>query len=112
MYVLVIVNTTERRFTSDSREKKIGLLFFPLTLFPRLSPSESEVEPAQVFLSYQWDIQDEVRTLRNKLEAAGFTCWMDIGQMGGGDQLYGKIDAAIRGCKVRSLLVVFLQTSF
>ena len=70
------------------------------------------MEPAQVFLSYQWDIQDEVRTLRNKLEAAGFTCWMDIGQMGGGDQLYGKIDAAIRGCKVRALLVVFLQTSF
>ncbi|KAI0209852.1 hypothetical protein LSAT2_005446 [Lamellibrachia satsuma] len=61
---------------------------------------ESEVEPAQVFISYQWDIQDEVRALRNKLETAGFTCWMDVGQMGGGDQLYGKIDTAIRGCKV------------
>ena len=56
-----------------------------------------------MFISYQWDIQDEVRALRNKLETAGFTCWMDVGQMGGGDQLYGKIDAAIRGCKVSSL---------
>ena len=73
--------------------------------------SESEVEPAQVFISYQWDIQDEVRALRNKLETAGFTCWMDIGQMGGGDQLYGKIDTAIRGCKVSSLTELHLMVT-
>ncbi len=62
--------------------------------------TESEADPAQVFISYQWDAQDEVNSLRDRLEKAGFSCWMDIGQMGGGDQLYAKIDEAIRGCKV------------
>ena len=62
--------------------------------------SESEADPAQVFISYQWDSQDEVNSLRDKLEKTGFSCWMDIGQMGGGDQLYAKIDEAIRNCKV------------
>ena len=62
--------------------------------------SECEQDPAQVFLSYQWDSQDEVKVLRDKLERSGFTCWMDIGQLGGGDHLYNKIDDALRHCKV------------
>ncbi|XP_064624651.1 uncharacterized protein LOC135486079 [Lineus longissimus] len=61
---------------------------------------EAEVDPPQVFISYQWDSQDEVRPLRDRLEKAGFTCWMDIGQMGGGDQLHAKIDEGIRNSKV------------
>lgn len=61
---------------------------------------EDEVEPAQIFITYQWDIQDEVKSMRDKLEKAGFSCWMDIGQMGGGDQLHTKIDEGIRNSKV------------
>lgn len=61
---------------------------------------ELEQEPAQVFLSYQWDSQDEVKALRDRLERSGYSCWMDIGQMGGGDQLYTKIDEALRQSKV------------
>ncbi len=53
-----------------------------------------------MFISYQWDSQDEVTSLRDRLETAGFSCWMDIGQMGGGDQLYARIDDAVRNCKV------------
>ena len=53
-----------------------------------------------MFISYQWDSQDEVNTLRNRLEVAGFPCWMDIGQMGGGDQLYTKVEEGIRNAKV------------
>ena len=62
--------------------------------------AESEQDRHQIFLSYQWDSQDEVKVLRDKLERSGFLCWMDIGQLGGGDQLYNKIDDALRHCKV------------
>ncbi|CAL1533072.1 unnamed protein product [Lymnaea stagnalis] len=58
-----------------------------------------EFDRPQVFLSYQWDVQDEVAAIRNYLERSGYSCWMDIGQMGGGDQLSNKIDQGLRGCK-------------
>ncbi|XP_041360166.1 uncharacterized protein LOC121376383 [Gigantopelta aegis] len=60
---------------------------------------ETGIAPAQVFISYQWDIQDNVQSLRDHLERAGFSCWMDIGQMGAGDQLNVKIDEGIRKSK-------------
>ncbi|XP_052101981.1 uncharacterized protein LOC127735735 [Mytilus californianus] len=56
--------------------------------------------PPAVFLSYQWGHQDEVKLIRNHLQMAGYECWMDIGQMGGGDKLFEKIDNGIRGAKV------------
>ena len=62
--------------------------------------TETDQEPPQVFISYQWDSQDEVNSLRDRLEKAGYSCWMDIGQMGGGDQLYSRIDEGIRNSKV------------
>jgi len=58
------------------------------------------VEPAQIFISYQWDNQDEVTVLRDVLEKNGFTCWMDIGQMGGGDHLYNCIYDGVKNAKV------------
>ncbi|XP_067664704.1 uncharacterized protein [Haliotis asinina] len=56
--------------------------------------------PPAVFISYQWGIQNEVKLLKRHLEMAGYECWMDIGQMGGGDKLFEKIDQGIRGSKV------------
>jgi hypothetical protein len=62
---------------------------------------EAQYPLPAVFISYQWDIQDEVKELRNYLELVGFTCWMDMGQIGGGELLYEKIDHGIRNAKVR-----------
>ncbi|XP_076441170.1 uncharacterized protein LOC143280419 [Babylonia areolata] len=61
---------------------------------------ESERPVSQVFLSYQWEAQDQVRSVRDHLERHGFACWMDVGQMGGGDHLNAKIEEGLRNCKV------------
>ncbi|CAF2614744.1 unnamed protein product [Rotaria sp. Silwood2] len=53
-----------------------------------------------VFLSYQWGTQVAVTILKGHLEEAGYACWMDTRQMGGGDKRFAKIDAGIRGAKV------------
>ena len=56
--------------------------------------------PPPIFLSYHWGYQNEVKLLNQHLQKAGYECWMDIGQMGGGDKLFEKIDRGIRGAKV------------
>jgi hypothetical protein len=53
-----------------------------------------------VFLSYQWDRQPEVQYLYKLLTAMGYSCWMDIYEMGGGDSLFDAIDKGIRKSKV------------
>lgn len=58
-----------------------------------------DVSPV-VFLSYQWGKQPQVKALYQRLVSLGYTVWMDIFQMGGGDSLYDKIDRGMRGCKV------------
>ena len=53
-----------------------------------------------IFLSYQWGHQPHVKLLRRHLEAAGYHCWMDLGQMGGGDKLFAKVDTMMRAAAV------------
>ncbi|XP_033738375.1 uncharacterized protein LOC117325953 [Pecten maximus] len=62
--------------------------------------AQEYTKPPPIFLSYQWGHQNEVKLLRQHLLMAGYECWMDVGQMGGGDKLFEKIDNGIRGTKV------------
>ncbi|XP_067660412.1 uncharacterized protein [Haliotis asinina] len=56
--------------------------------------------PPDIFISYQWSKQPEVQLLQRHLASAGYSCWLDIGQMGGGDKLFEKIDRGIRSATV------------
>lgn len=86
------------------RNEYIAQVIHTAIIYGLLYLSELEQEPAQIFISYQWDSQDEVKGLRDRLERSGYSCWMDIGQLGGGDHLYTKIDEALRQCKVWMIL--------
>ena len=77
------------------------LIQTPFLLFCHLEEQKKQLR-RDIFISYQWDNQKEVLAIRSKLEKAGFTCWMDIGQMGGGDQLYNEIYKGIFHSQVSS----------
>lgn len=52
-----------------------------------------------IFLSYQWDIQERVKELQNQLVQLGFSVWMDIFQMAGGN-LHTEIVNGINNSKI------------
>ncbi len=69
-----------------------------IVLLPFL-PQKAAVSP-DVFISYQWGKQKQIMVLYRRLTGLGYTCWMDIHQMGGGDSLFDKIDRGVRGCRL------------
>ena len=57
--------------------------------------ASNKSEKASLFLSYQWDDQEDVKRLRDFLKDCGFDVWMDIHNMHGGNHLPDKLAAAI-----------------
>ncbi|XP_019636297.1 PREDICTED: uncharacterized protein LOC109478932 [Branchiostoma belcheri] len=85
------------RMTASSRETAAQLYPSRHTTYPDMTTYPKE---NAVFLSYQWDHQDRVLLLHDRLQERGYGCWMDIKQMGGGDSLYQMMDKGIREAKV------------
>ena len=77
-----------------------GRLHVMLLAMIVITQSQQPSASPDIFISYQWDKQREVTALYNKLTGLGYSCWLDVMQIGGGDSLYEKIDSGIRGCRV------------
>lgn len=65
-----------------------------------LRDSELRFNKPVAFISYQWGSQDKVLKLREYLEVNKIPCWIDIRNMGGGDELKTEIDKGIRAAKL------------
>ena len=95
-----------------NRQDAVQIIQTAVTAAGQIIPDEMPFDIKRlppIFLSYQWGAQKAVMTLKNHLEEAGYACWMDTSQMGGGDKLFAKIDAGIRGAKV---IVCCMNTAY
>ena len=57
--------------------------------------------PPDIFISYQWDSKSEVLELKKELEKNHISCWMDVNQTYGGDNLQDGIAQGIKNAKVK-----------
>ena len=98
-FTVVLVFTSLKRFQHKSSSHVV-----PNCIFTHNNTNfVLAVDPA-VFISYNWGEEKEnqktVKHLCSKLTEAGFHCWLDIEQMGGGDILNAKIAEGIGAAKV------------
>ena len=54
----------------------------------------------RVFISYQWDIKEDVKQLRNILKSNGFEAWLDDDKIHGGDNLNNELADAILNANI------------
>ena len=69
-----------------------------------------EMNPPQVFISFEWSSMKEALLLKTYLEKEDFVkIWFDDGKMGGGNIMNKRIDLGIRMCKI--LICLITQSS-
>jgi hypothetical protein len=104
-----LVNTNQRHVVdllapavADQIRQK-GRLYEQQATVGQENPEASKLEKVaspEVFISYQWDKQPQIKAMYSKLTSLGYKCWMDNVQMGGGDVLYDELYRGISGCRV------------
>jgi len=57
-------------------------------------------ENHDIFISYSWTDKAVVRKIVVQLEKQGLSCWLDVGEMMVGDQLFAAIDKGITSARV------------
>ena len=85
--------TIQKSHLVVSRERTGTNLNEQIKVYFTEAPGQSTSDPScdktspdscrHVMISYQWDVQDTMIVVKNKLQAAGFNVWMDLEQMGG-----------------------------
>ena len=103
------LHTAQHQLNMNFEISRVDFIYVMLSHFILLNALAEDVvedeefeypSPPPVFISYQWGFQNEVKLLKQHLNMAGYECWLDVGQMGGGDKLFAKIDNGIRGAKI------------
>lgn len=70
-----------------------------------------EIEPVKpqthIMISYQWDVQETLIKVKNKLQQSGFNVWMDLEQMGG-----STLEAMARAVENSSVVLVCVSQKY
>jgi len=57
-------------------------------------------EKHDIFISYSWADKAVVHKIVGLLEKQGLSCWIDVGEMIGGDQLFAEMDKGITSSRI------------
>ncbi|MFC4053502.1 toll/interleukin-1 receptor domain-containing protein [Actinomadura syzygii] len=76
---------------------------------PSASAGGQPGDDRDVFVAYARDDETWARGLAVRLEAAGFTVWLDAWDVGEGDLFVGRVEAGIRGAR-NALMIVGART--
>ena len=68
---------------------------------------KSEVTQNHVMISYQWDNQEVLIEVKNRLQASGYRVWMDLEQMGG-----STLEAMAKAVEDSSVILVCVSKKY
>ena len=70
-------------------------------------PVKKEITGNHVMISYQWDNQDVLIEVKNRLQASGYRVWMDLEQMGG-----STLEAMAKAVESSSVVLVCVSQKY